>query len=181
MQAATREDSHVRAAGARRRSAHPRRPVRGYLHLRSAILAARLGDRLDSDAHLDEAGEQARRLPEVSDLYDTAFSSANVQIHGVAAAVELADGTTAVARDRPLPEGTPASRLGHHHVDMARAWLLHGNRDRAFVSLHTAREIAPQLTRYSPQVRETLLVLAEHDRRRTDSLAGFARWAGVEL
>ena len=155
--------------------------VRGFLHLRSAILAARCGQAQTSDGHLDEAADCARHLPEVFDLYDTAFCAANVQIHSVAAAVELGDGTTAVGRDRPLPPGTTTSRVGHHHVDLARAWLLHGDRDRAFESLHAAREVAPQLTRYHPQVRETLVVLAEHDRRRTDSLAGFARWAGVHL
>jgi transcriptional regulator with XRE-family HTH domain len=93
--------------------------VRGYLHLRSAILAARCGDAQTADGHLDEAADHAAHLPDVSDLYDTAFCTANVQIHSVAAAVELG--------------------------------------------------------------RETLVVLAEHDRRRTDSLAGFARWAGVRL
>ena len=34
--------------------------VRGYLHLRSAILASRLGDRQGADAHLDEAAEWRR-------------------------------------------------------------------------------------------------------------------------
>ncbi|MGI9064133.1 MAG: helix-turn-helix domain-containing protein [Pseudonocardiaceae bacterium] len=155
--------------------------VRGFLHLRSAILAARCGNAPSADGHLDEAAGYAAHLPELSDLYDTAFCAANVQIHSVAAAVELGDGTTAVSRDRPLPPGTMTSRLGHHHVDLARAWLLHGDRDKAFASLHAARQVAPQLTRYHPQVRETLVVLAEHDRRRTDSLAGFARWAGIRL
>ena len=120
-------------------------------------------------------------LPELSDLFDTAFCSANVTIHSVAAAVELGDGTTAVSRNKPLPPGMMISRQGHHHVDLARAWLLHGDRDRAFVELNVARRLAPQLTRYSPQVRETLVVLAEPDRRKTDSLTGFARWAGVRL
>lgn len=155
--------------------------VRGYLHLRSAILAARSGNAQTSDGHLTEAADTARHLPELSDIYDTAFCTPNVVIHSVAAAVEMHDGTTAVSRDRPLPPGTMTSRLGHHHVDLARGWLLHGDRERAFGELHTARQIAPQLTRYHPQVRETLVVLAEQDRRRTDSLAGFARWAGVRL
>ncbi len=155
--------------------------VRGYLHLRAAILAARSGRPQTADQHLDEAADYARHLPALSDEYDTAFCDANVVIHSVAAAVELGDGTTALARDRPLPPDTMTSRLGHHRVDLARAWLLHGNRDKAFESLHAARQVAPQLTRYHPQVRETLVVLAEHDRRRTDSLAGFARWAGVRL
>ncbi|MHA6616100.1 hypothetical protein [Pseudonocardia sp. DLS-67] len=42
-----------------------------------------------------------------------------------------------------------------------------------------ARQIAPLQTRYHPQVRETVATLAESDRRRTDTLAGFARWAGL--
>lgn len=153
--------------------------VRGYLHLRSAILAARTGDRQSSDGHLAEARHCAEHLPELADVYDTAFCSPNVTIHAVAAAVELGDGTTAVGRVEPLPPGTMTSRLGHHHVDLARAWLLHGDRDKAFASLQAARTITPQLTRYHPQVRETLSVLAQTDRRRTDSLSGFARWAGV--
>lgn len=155
--------------------------ARGFLHLRSAILAARSADAQTADAHLDQAADYAAHLPGGSDLYDTAFNTANVRIHSVAAAVELGDGTTAVSRHRPLPPWTMPSRLGHHYVDLARAWLLHGDRDKAFDSLHAARQAAPQLTRYHPQVRETLVVLAEHDRRRTDSLAGFARWAGIRL
>jgi transcriptional regulator with XRE-family HTH domain len=155
--------------------------IRGYLHLRGAILTARQGKPSDADAHLAEAEDYASQLPPVADLYDTAFCLANVRIHAVAAAVELGDGTTAVSRDTPLPPGTMTSRLGHHHVDLARAWLLHGDREKAFGELNQARQIAPQLTRYHPQVHETLAVLAESDRRRTDSLTGFARWAGVQL
>lgn len=156
--------------------------IRGTLHLRLAILAARRGDRPSSDLHLDEAAAAAAHLPEISDLYDTTFCAPNVQIHRVATAVELNDGTTAVSRDRPLPAGLAVvrkERLGHHYVDLARGWLLHGDRDKTFAALRTAREHAPQLVRYHPSVHETLVVLAETDRRRSDSLAGFARWAGV--
>ncbi|WP_216211019.1 helix-turn-helix domain-containing protein [Amycolatopsis aidingensis] len=155
--------------------------VRGYLHLRSAILAARVGDRSTSDAHLAEAASCAARLPADADLYDTAFSATNVRIHDVAAAVELGDGGTALSRNTPLPPGTMTSRQGHHHIDLARAWLLHGKREQAFEELNTARVLAPQLTRYHPQVRETLVTLAYHDRRKSDTLAGFARWAGIRL
>lgn len=158
--------------------------IRGYSHLRSSILAARSGDRDRSDEHLAEARDCADQLPPVSDLLDLAFCDGNVTVHNVAAAVEMGDGTTAVQRDRPLPEGmgkAMPSRLGHHHIDLARAWLLHGDRERCLAELNLARKLAPQLTRYHPQVRETVLTLAEQDRRRTDSLAGFARWAGIEL
>lgn len=39
----------------------------------------------------------------------------------------------------------------------------------------------PQLTRYHPQVHETVYLLAETNRRATDSLAGFALWIGITL
>jgi hypothetical protein len=58
---------------------------------------------------------------------------------------------------------------------------LHGDRGKALGALKEASRITPQQTRYHPQVHETVRILAEHDRRATDSLAGFARWLGVTL
>ncbi|MGH3567856.1 MAG: hypothetical protein ACRDRH_17865 [Pseudonocardia sp.] len=86
------------------------------------------------------------------DPYGTGFRSSNVDIHSVSVPVELSDATTAVARavELHLPPGTAPSRVGHHHIDVSRAWLLHGCRDRAFAERH-----------------------------RNDTLAGYARWAGV--
>jgi hypothetical protein len=97
--------------------------------------------------------------------------------------VENYDGTEAVrraARVRVQDSGRP-ERVGHHHIDMARAWMLHGNRSEALAQLNCARRIAPHNTRHHPAVRETVLALADADRRTTDSLARFARWAGVAL
>ena len=153
--------------------------IHGYLHLRSAILAARRGDQSGTDEHLMEARDYGSRVGELADYYDTAFSGANVAIHSVAAAVELGDGTTAqpgstaAGRDDALVSVTTTSTW--------RARGLHGDREKAFASLLKARSFAPHLTGYHPQVRETLVVLAESDRRRTDSLTGFARLAGVSL
>lgn len=155
--------------------------IRGFLHLRLAILAARRGDAPTSRLHLREAADHATRLPDGSDVLGTAFCTSNVMIHEVAAHVEMGDGTSALTFERPLPPGLLPSRQGHHYVDLARAWLLHGNREKTIDCLMTARRIAPQLTRYHPQVHETLAVLAENDRRRSDSLAGLARWAGVKM
>ncbi|UJW28747.1 hypothetical protein L3Q67_26155 [Saccharothrix sp. AJ9571] len=155
--------------------------VRGYLHLRSAILAARSRDKANSDAHLTEAASCARAIAPTADFYDTAFNRANVTIHNVAAAVELGDGETALSRNQPLPSGTLRSRRAHHHIDLARAWLLHGHREKALRELHTARRLAPQLTRNHPQVRETVATLTYHKRRQPDALANFAHWIGVHL
>lgn len=154
--------------------------VRGHTHLSAAITAARAGDSSSSSAHLAEAAACAAHVPDGLDLYDTAFGPSNLIMHSVAAAVEMGDGPTALERDAPLGAVIP-SRRAHHHVDMARASLLHGDRDLTLEHLQAARAAAPQVTRHHPQVAETLRVLAESDRRRTDSLAGFARWAGVTV
>lgn len=163
----------------------PMLAVCGAMHLQSAIVAARAGQPGVADSHITEARDLSRWVPDLgpdADYYDTGFSATNVEFHAVAAAVELGDGTTAVTRgaDLEVPDTVMRSRRGHHHIDMAAAWLLHGDRDRAFEQLHRAREVTPQQTRYHPQVREIVGAIAEADRRRTDSLSGFARWVGIK-
>lgn len=155
--------------------------ARGAMRLRSAIIAARQQDAGTSDTYLAEARELAARLPLHADYYDTAFSTPNVQIHAVAAAVEMQDGTAAVARNEsnPLPPATMRSRMAHHNIDLGRAWLLHGDRGKALDALNTARRLAPQQTRYHPMVAETVRTLARAERRRSDTLSGFAAWMGI--
>lgn len=155
--------------------------VRGAMHLRSAIIAARQHDVTTSDAHLTEARELASRLPVHANFYDTAFCAPNVHIHSVAAAVEMQDGTTAVARNASytLPPRTMRSRLAHHNIDLSRAWLLHGDHTKALRALNIARRTAPQQTRYHPMVAETVLSLARAERRRSDTLSSFAAWMGI--
>jgi hypothetical protein len=79
------------------------------------------------------------------------------------------------------PTETQPSRLGDHWINVARAWTLHGDRAKALSALKQARAITPQQTRYASSVHETVRILAETDRRATDTLAGFARWIGVTL
>lgn len=155
--------------------------ARGAMHLRSAIIAARKYDAATSDAHLAEARDLASQLPLYANLYDTAFCTPNVHIHSVAAAVEMQDGTTAVTREagNPLPSATMRSRVAHHNIDLGRAWLLHGDHTKALQALNIARRTAPQQTRYHPMVAETVLTLARAERRRSDTLSGFAAWMGI--
>ncbi|MGH3857195.1 MAG: helix-turn-helix domain-containing protein, partial [Pseudonocardiaceae bacterium] len=160
------------------------RAVRAQLHLRQAIAQARLAALDRADEHIDEA----RQLVSSDDVparpfYNINASQANVEIHWVAVPVELSDGTTAVGRAEAvqLPADAEPSRVGHHWIDVARAWTLHGDRTKALGALREARRITPQQTRYHPQVHETVRILAETDRRATDTLAGFARWLGMHL
>lgn len=158
--------------------------IRVQLDLRSAVMVARAGDTDAADGYLDRARAIIEQFgPPASPYYNIDASALNVDVHWCAAPVENYDGTEAVRRAQQVRVVDPSrpERVAHHHIDMGRAWMLHGDRDQALANLNTARRIARFNTRNHPGVRETVLALAEADRRRTDSLAGFARWAGVEL
>ncbi len=154
----------------------------GGLHLQSGLAAARAGDRDTADAHLAEAKEAADRIgnPEFHDPVLT-FGAANVGIWSVGLAVEMMDGTEAVKRADGLllPASTPKSRVGHMYIDLARGFLLHGDRTRTMAALQKAKKVAPTQTRYHPQVHETVRVLAREEARSTESVRGFAAWCGI--
>jgi len=153
----------------------------GNLHLKSALAAARAGDRANADDHLAEARETAQRIGADRDDYRMCFGPTNVAIWSVGLAVEALDGTEAVKRAEGFtpPSSAPRERVGHYWIDLARGWLLHGDRERALTNLIKARHTAPQQTRYHPMVHETVRMLARQDRRRSDTLAAFATWCGI--
>jgi transcriptional regulator with XRE-family HTH domain len=161
------------------------RSVYGSLHLRSAVLAARAGDRQQSDAHLGEAREVASLTGEGANHYGMEFGPANVGLHEVSAAIEMADGTLAVTRAQRVqaddhPDVLPPERVGHYNIDLARGWLYHGDRRRALGALHTARRVAPQQVRYHPMVRETIRAIAHAEPRPNEELRSFATWLGID-
>ncbi|WP_040802804.1 helix-turn-helix domain-containing protein [Nocardia concava] len=157
--------------------------VRGYGHLCGAIVAAR-AIRPDTAAeHIEHARRLAPSMPHESDLYGTLFGPGNVGIHACAVALESGDPDRAAREGSELilpPEIAPP-RAGHHWQDVARAWVLVGQPDKALKALGAARAVAPQQTRLHPSVRETLYAVASTERRRTDSLSNFASWVGVAL
>lgn len=154
--------------------------MNGQLHLKSGLAAARSGDAQASDAHLAEARDAARWVPAGSDFYRLAFDRDSVNIWSVGLAVERCDGTEAVKRAASFKPGTsaPRERVGHHWIDLARGYLLHGDHDRSVTTLMLAKQTAPQQTRYHPMVHETIRALARA-RRRSDPVARLAAWAGV--
>jgi transcriptional regulator with XRE-family HTH domain len=159
------------------------RAIVAQLHLRQAVLAARAGRAEIADDHIVEAREIVDSGVPAKPYFGIRANRSNVDIHAVAVPVELADGTTAVTRAKSIhfDDDAEPSRVGHHYIDLARAWMLHGNRELAMRSLVTARRISPQQTRYHPSVRETVHAIAAADRRSTESLASYARWVGVNL
>jgi hypothetical protein len=108
--------------------------VRGTIHLRAAIIAARATNSDLAADHLTAARSLAVNGQVEANFYGTKLSLPNVSIHEVSMPLELTDGTTAVARaaDVTLPANTAPSRIGHYWTDLARAWLLHGDRRRAW-------------------------------------------------
>lgn len=149
--------------------------VYGALHLREAILAARAANPGTAWAHVEAAREMvARGARDSNPGYILTCGPVNARIVEVAVAVELGDGTDAIARAEGLsiPAGFPAVRAGHHYVDLARAYLWHGSRDGALKALLAAERHAPQQTRHHPMTHETLGVLVQQGRRCSDSLLG---------
>lgn len=159
--------------------------IRVQLALRQSVVAARIGDRNLADELVTDARGRlrARRLP-AAPYPNVIASRLNADMHWMTAAMEAQDGTTALerAREITLPRSHPdRPRVAHWHLDLARASLLHGDRARTVAELNTARRVAPQHVRYHPSLHETIATLAAQDARRTDSLAGLARWAGMHL
>lgn len=152
----------------------------GGLHLQSGLAASRSGRRALADDHLAEARETAARLGDDRDRI-LSFGPTNVGIWSVALAVEAMDGTEALTRARTLviPDGSPSERVGHHYIDLSRAYLLHGDRRRAFDALLSAKRISPAQTRYNPMVHETTRAIARAEARAVDSVHGYAVWLGI--
>ncbi|MGQ0776797.1 MAG: helix-turn-helix domain-containing protein, partial [Pseudonocardiales bacterium] len=156
--------------------------VYGSLHLRSVTLASRAGDAQATQEHLAAAQELTTRLGTDDQVhYGLTFGPANVITHQVAAHVELGDGAAALtaAGGWSPPRDMPRTRCGHHYLDVARAHLLHGDRDGSLRALQEARRIAPQQTRLHPMVRDTTAVLVSLHRRANPDLTGYANWLGL--
>lgn len=175
------EQSRARIADRIRGSEEPAIAVWGNLHLKSGLAAARSGDLATADDHWNEANDAAKRLGTDRDDYRLCFGPTNVNIWSVGLAVEALDGTEAVKRAEgfAIPAHTQRERSGHHWIDVARGYLLHGDHEKATRSLYRAKEIAPQQAKYHPMVHETIRSLARA-RRRADPVARLAAWAGVQ-
>jgi transcriptional regulator with XRE-family HTH domain len=148
----------------------------GSLQLRAAVSAARGGHSAEAEDRIQHARTAADRLgeyvgPPIYDRHSLTFSPGNVQIHAISVALEMREQRKALAisrrTSRDLVASLPNSRQGHHHMDLARAWLWDGNRDKALKELETAERIAPQLIRNHPIARSTLRSIVYAERAAT--------------
>ncbi|MET8050838.1 helix-turn-helix transcriptional regulator [Streptosporangium sp. NPDC005286] len=142
--------------------------VWGGLQLRAAITAARKNDADEAWSRHRLAAEAVARLGsrQRTNYYDLSTNQANVDIHGVAVAVELGDGPKAVQRGEAirLPKDVQAGRAGHHHLDHARGLLWCGRRDDALAALERAEKIAPMLIRNHPMAQQAVRTLLDLER-----------------
>ncbi|MGX1976897.1 helix-turn-helix domain-containing protein [Streptomyces kronopolitis] len=148
----------------------------GSLQLRAAVSAARASNAAESDHRIGLAKQAAQRVdsggePPAYDRHSLTFSRGNVTIHGINVALEMSDQTKALRlNEMANPEqlaALPNSRRGHHHMDLARAWLWDGNRQKALGELRAAEKLAPQLVRNHPIARATLRKIVYAERAST--------------
>ncbi|MBF6355406.1 helix-turn-helix transcriptional regulator [Nocardia higoensis] len=154
----------------------------GYSHLAAAVNEARKLNYSGAVDHIGAAREIVSHTGQ-TDLYMTAFSPLNVDIHAHAIELEAGDPHRAAHEGAILtyPSDAPPTRIGHHWQDNARAWLMAGKADKALAALNKARAAAPQQTRLHPSVRETVQGIASLQRRQSEGLVGFASWLGAVL
>ncbi|MEV8630654.1 helix-turn-helix transcriptional regulator [Streptosporangium sp. NPDC051023] len=142
--------------------------VWGGLQLRAAITAARKNDADEAWSRHRLAAEAVTRLGsrQRTNYYDLSTNQANVDIHGVAVAVELGDGPQAVQRGEAvrLPKEVQAGRAGHHHLDHARGLLWCGKREAALTELERAEKVAPLLIRNHPMAQQAVRTLLDLER-----------------
>lgn len=155
--------------------------VLGSLHLRAVTMASRGRDLAETANQLAAAQTLAERLAGESTSHHLTFGAGNTLIHQVAARVELGQPRDAVrlAERFAVPAELPATRAGHHHIDLARAHLAAGDLPATLAALQHARAAAPEQTRYHPMVREATRVLISLHRRSNTGLTSLANWLGL--
>lgn len=129
----------------------------GMLHLRTAIAAARRQDRQTAQDLLRQAFSAAQSLSEDGNYWQTGFGPTNVELHRMAASLDLGDVPYVVEHGPSITvDHLPVERRATHMIDVARAQSMVAEDEPALQNLLTAEQEAPQLVRHNPGVRETV-------------------------
>jgi transcriptional regulator with XRE-family HTH domain len=157
--------------------------ARGQLHLGASVIAANTGDRDTMQDHLNEAARIASATGEQPERFWFGFGPTNVEVHRVVTLATIGDHARAVEAGEGIrfPTGWLPTRIGHHHLDMARVWRWLNRPEQALRSLARARQVAPGQARRHPMTRDTVTALVQAQRRRSDALAEYAGWLGLRL
>ncbi|MFD8967273.1 helix-turn-helix domain-containing protein [Streptomyces sp. NPDC059568] len=162
--------------------------VRGTLLLRASALSAvqkdhtAAGDWLGQATELADAGAAADAATDPPGTrYALAFGELNVALGRLDVAMCQDDYETAVrvADEVRLPDSYQPTRVAGFLIRKAGAEAWTARHDASLASLEGAREKAPQLTRYHPEVHETVGTLLRARQRPAPELRAFAQWSGV--
>ena len=146
----------------------------GAMHLVRAMVAARRPDAGSARWNLGIARKYADRLGEDRNDHGTEFGPTNVEVHYVAASVELGEPREAlrVAHETDVA-GLSPERQARFLLDIARAHTMRDEVQAAVAALCRAEEIAPELLYSHPLTLATTTSLIEqagalppHDLRR---------------
>jgi transcriptional regulator with XRE-family HTH domain len=153
----------------------------GQLHLGASIIGAYTGDCAAMDAHLAEAARIATTTGEQTERFWFGFGPTNVAVHRAMAlgiTGEYGQAVTA-AQGLRFPAGWLPTRIGHHYLDLARAWRWLNRPEKALDALVQARQAAPGQARRHPLARDTVTALLHAAGRRPAGLSAYASWIGV--
>ncbi len=153
----------------------------GTGYLAASVHAARDGDGTAAEDYLAAAQALADEVGEIGSTFWLGFGPTSVALYRVSVLVEQERFAEAVAHAEQIsvPCGWHPTRLGHHHMDVARAYAAVGDHDRALQRLAEARRITPQQVRAHPTTRVTVESLLASRRNVSEALARYARWVGV--
>jgi hypothetical protein len=167
--------------------AEPARPDRlsvyGALLLQGAMAAARLGDDATTSELLREAASAAAAVGPDQNHYWTSFGPTNLELHRVAADVELGEGRRAVdthlriepdAFDALMPE-----RRAHQFLDVARAYAQLGEPAMAGQCLLAGERSAPAEILDRPAAHRVVADLVRHGRGVPASVTDLAYRMGL--
>jgi hypothetical protein len=154
--------------------------------MRSAGAAARRQDRATATELLTRAQRAATRLGRDANYWQSGFGPTNVALHRLAVALDLGDVGFVVDRGPGLAiAGVPPERVAAGLVDVGRALALVARDDEALMSLLGAEEVAPELVRRSPAVRQAVTALGRRapvtGRGSSSALGGLAQRCRVRV
>ncbi|WP_328990310.1 helix-turn-helix domain-containing protein [Kribbella sp. NBC_01245] len=145
----------------------------GAMHLRAAVVSARMLAATDVRDHL----AQARRVASASgNAWQTQFNAPNVALHALETAVELGEPRDALgmADQVPIEAITSAERRTHYWTCRARGLGMAHRDDAALDALLQAERLAPAHVHNRPMARELVRDLLSRSPRRAPELRRLA-------
>jgi hypothetical protein len=129
----------------------------GMILLRTAVAAARRGDRAEALDLIEQAQRAADQLGRDANYWQTGFGPRNVMLHRFSALLDLGDIDFVVKHGAQFEtDGMPVERRACHMIDVARALEMARRDEEATQLLLQAEQIAPHLVHRGPGVQRAV-------------------------